>query len=195
MSKSAKRPAYHGLYLAGGLQAHASPVPTYKIRSDHKALGGVATWLSHHVMKAGTRSRDRLAAVMRLSGQEPPRALWREVAGREDELRAVWDLPRASTIDHFWSVVRCAEAYGMDRLLQGEGRSLWVDLLILSAERDTQWPATMFEAFWEMVQDSACPHARWCEFPGDDHLDIARYPVKYYKEIKDFLIETGATGP
>jgi hypothetical protein len=38
--------------------------------------------------------------------------------------------------------------------------------------------------------ESRCPRARWCHFPGDDHLSVARQPVKYYKEIKDFLNES-----
>lgn len=172
--------------------AHVSPMNQYRIRSDAPVVGPLATWLSHHVTHLGTRSRSRLESVMRVAGQSPPRSLWREAGARPDELRAVWDMPQASSLDHFWSVVQCARQYDLGRLVRGEGRRLWFDLLILSAERDTQWPDAMFDDFWELVCETDCPRARWCRFPGDDHLSVARHPVKYYKEIKDFLMETGA---
>ncbi len=172
--------------------AHVSPVPTYRIRSDAPVVGPLATWLSHHVMKVGTASRERLGAVMNLLPKEPPRVIWRDAWGQKDELRAVLGLPRASSLEHFWSVVRCARAYDLESLVEGGGGSLWFDLLILSGERDTQWPEHLFDAFWDFVGRTPCPRARWCHFPGDDHLAVARQPAKYYKELKDFLVEGSA---
>jgi len=168
--------------------AHYSPMDRYRIRSDMPLLGPAATWLSHHVTRIGTQSRERLAAVMGLFGSEGPKPIWRQIWSRPDELRAVWDLPRASSIDHFWSVVRCAQEYDVGSKF--EETAPWFKLLVLSAERDTQWPADMFEDFWELLQRAKPPCARWCHFPGDDHLSVARQPTKYYKEIKDFLVSS-----
>ena len=171
--------------------AHCSPMERYRIRSDMPLLGPIATWLSHYVTRIGTKNKGRLAAVMQLFGSEGPKPIWREVWSRPDELTAVWDLPRASSIDHFWSVVRCARAY--DIAGNFHTNPPWFDVLVLSAERDTQWPTDMFEEFWALILECDVPRARWCHFPGDDHLSVARQPTKYYKEIKDFLIATAAT--
>lgn len=185
-------PSVERVTLVMVASAHVSPVPSYRIRSDAPVVGPLATWLSHHVMKLGTASKERLGAVMDLLPKEPPRAIWRDAWGQKDELRAVLGLPRASSLDHFWSVVRCAQQYDLERLLAERGGSLWVDLLVLSGARDTQWPEHLFDAFWDFVSSTPCPRARWCHFPGDDHLAVVRQPVKYYKEIKDFLLETRA---
>lgn len=170
--------------------AHESPLPYYRIRSDAPLVGPLATWLSHHVTHIGTGTRRRLGNVMKAVGQAPPSELWRETWKHTDELRAVWNLPRASTLDHFWSVIECARRYDIGKTIAENPDALWADLLILSAERDTQWPEAMFDSFWDRVMESRCPRARWCHFPGDDHLSVARQPVKYYKEIKDFLNES-----
>lgn len=180
-------PSLERVTLTMACAAHVSPMDRYKIRSDTPVVGPVATWLSHHVTRLTTASRGRMATVKGLIGHEQPRPLWRDAWTSTDELSAVWRLPRASSLDHFWSVVRCANAYDVPARLRGGGR-LWFDLLLLSAELDTQWPADMFESFWRLIEESDCPRARWCHFPGDDHLSVARQPTKYYKELKDFLL-------
>jgi len=180
-------PGIERVTLAMVCAAHRSPMDRYRIRSDAPVLGSMATWLSHHVTRHSTQSKERMAAIKKVMGHEPPKELWREVWASEDELGGVWNLPRGASLDHFWGVVRCARAYDLeDRLAQGG--QLWFDLLTLSAELDAQWPADMFEDFWEVVMQTRCPKARWCHFPGDDHLSIARMPTKYYKEIKDFIL-------
>ena len=179
-------PGLEAVTLVMVCAAHRSPMDRYRIRSDMPIIGPIATWLSHHVTRLGTQKRERLAAVMSLFGNEGPKPIWRQVWSRPDELTAVWDLPRASSIDHFWSVVRCAQEYDVGEKFLRAGA--WFDLLVLSAERDTQWPVDMFEDFWSLISDCGFERARWCHFPGDDHLSVARQPTKYYKEIKDFLV-------
>ena len=125
--------------------AHYSPMEKYRIRSDMPIIGPAATWLSHHVTRIGTQSRERLATVMSLFGSEGPTQIWRQVWSRPDELTAVWDLPRASSIDHFWGVVRCAQAYDVGSKF--EAAPPWFKLLVLSAERDTQWPSKCLLSF------------------------------------------------
>lgn len=167
--------------------AHTSPMDRYQIRSDAPVVGPLATWLSHHVTRVSTTSRRRMGRIKKLIGREPPKPLWREVWRSTDELTGVWNLPKASSLDHFWSVVRCANDYDIARHLR-IGRRLWFDLLVLSGELDTEWPVEMFDEFWELIEQSGCPRARWCHFPGDDHLGLGRQPTKYYKEIKDFIL-------
>jgi pimeloyl-ACP methyl ester carboxylesterase len=181
-------PSLEDVTLVMVCAAHHSPMDRYRIRSDMPLLGPAATWLSHHVTRVGTQSRERLAAVMSLFGSEGPKPIWRQIWSRPDELTAVWDLPRASSIDHFWSVVRCAQQYDVGSKF--EEAVPWFKLLILSAERDTQWPADMFEDFWALLVRKKAKCVRWCHFPGDDHLSVARQPTKYYKEIKDFLVSS-----
>ena len=169
--------------------AHTSPMDRYRIRSDAPVVGPLVTWLSHYVTRSTTTSRERMDRVKRLIGQQRPRALWREAWKSRDELEACWDMPKGASTDHFWAVVRCARAYDVGAQLDA-GASLWFDLLILSAELDEQWPADMFTDFWERVREHGRAPARWCHFPGDDHMSVARQPAKYYKEIKDFLLQT-----
>ncbi len=184
-------PTLEHVTLVLACAAHRSPLDEYRIRSDAPLVGPFATWLSRHVMQLGTTSKARLERVMGLLGREPPKALWRIAPGTRDELEFCSPLPKASSVDHFWQVVQCARTYDTRTRLAESGR-LWFDLLILSAEHDAQWAPSLFEELWALVPASGLRYARWCAFRGDDHLGFARNPVKYYKEIKDFVAETRA---
>ncbi len=180
-------PTLEQVSLVMACAAHTSPMSRYQIRSDAPLIGPLATRLSHYVTKVSTANKRRMARVKGAMGHGAARPLWRELWRSTDELSAVWRFPQGASLDHFWSVVRCAHAYDVPKALDA-GSSLWFDLLILSAERDAQWPQDMFDDFWRMVVAHGCSRARWCHFPGDDHLSVARQPTKYYKEIKDFLL-------
>ena len=187
-------PSVERVTLVMACAAHVTPMERYQILSDAPLVGPMATWLSHYFTRFSTTSKEQMARIKGLIGQEPPRSLWRDVWMSDDELGFCWRLPKASSLDHFWSVVRCAREYDVEAKVRA-GRKLWFDLLILSAEHDAQWPSDLFDRFWAMVEQSDCPRARWCRFPGDDHMSVARQPTKYYKEIKDFLLLTRKDTP
>ena len=166
--------------------AHTSPIDRFRLHSDAPLVGGLATWLSHFVTSASSSSRDRVQLAKKLMCHAPPRELWRKAMRTSDELSMCGDMPMATSVDHVWAVVRCARNYDISQAIRNSG--IWFDLLVLSAEYDAQWPADMFEDFWSLLNSNHSLKTRWCEFPGDDHMTVARYPTKYYKEIKDFLL-------
>ena len=169
--------------------AHRSPMDRYRVRSDAPVVGPLLTWLSHYLTRAAAVDRRVLKTFKDMIGSELPRELWREHWQSTDELGGFWDMPKAASLDHFWSVIQCARQYDI-RTLVGEGRRFWFDTLVMSAERDASWPADLYTEFWELLLTNGCNRARWCHFPGDDHLAVVRQPTKYYKEIRDFLVSS-----